>query len=155
MVGKPAGSGAVEPPAEDFASRFASAMEDDFNTAAALGHTSELLTQANKLLDQPKAVAKDVRRRTLETIHAALGQVSEVLGVFGEDPVAYLQRRRKRLCVRRGIDAVLVEQRIAERVEARRAKDFIRGDALRQELETQGVELMDGPTGTTWRVAED
>jgi cysteinyl-tRNA synthetase len=45
-----------------------------------------------------------------------------------------------------------VERRIVERTEARRAKDFARSDAIRDELAAQGVTLMDGPQGTTWKV---
>ena len=40
-----------------------------------------------------------------------------------------------------------------ERAEARKAKDFARADEIRAELKAGGVELMDTPAGTTWRVA--
>ena len=46
----------------------------------------------------------------------------------------------------------MVEGKLAERVAARRAKDFARGDAIRDELLAAGVALMDGPDGTTWKV---
>ncbi len=48
------------------------AMDDDFNTAAAIGHLYESFVLANKLLDDPKAAAKDVRRRTLARLRADL-----------------------------------------------------------------------------------
>ena len=51
---------------------FREAMDDDFNTAAALGHLYESFVLANKLLDDPKAAAKDVRRRTLARLRADL-----------------------------------------------------------------------------------
>jgi len=153
-VGKSAGPGEVLPPAADFQQRFLETLDDDVNTAAALGLVSELLTLVNKLLDQPKSAAKDVRRRTLEAARDGLALVGEVLGVFAQSPEAFLERRRARLCTRRGIDPAAVAARIAERDQARRDKDFARGDAIRQELATTGVELMDGPTGTSWRVSE-
>jgi cysteinyl-tRNA synthetase len=53
---------------------------------------------------------------------------------------------------RRGIDPALVEARIVERAEARRAKDFARSDQVRADLAAMGVVLMDGPSGTTWKV---
>jgi cysteinyl-tRNA synthetase len=153
-VGKSAGSGEVLAPAAGFRERFLEALDDDINTAAALGMTSELLTLANKLLDQPKSAAKDARRRTLEATRDSLGLVSEVLGVFGQAPEAYLARRRARLCTQRGIDPAQVEARIQERDQARREKDFARADAIRGELTAAGVELMDGAAGTGWRVTE-
>jgi len=45
-----------------------------------------------------------------------------------------------------------VEARIAERAAARAAKDYARGDAIRDELLGRGVAIMDGPGGTTWSV---
>jgi cysteinyl-tRNA synthetase len=45
-----------------------------------------------------------------------------------------------------------VESGITERVAARAAKNFQRADEIRAQLKEQGVELMDGPKGTTWRV---
>jgi cysteinyl-tRNA synthetase len=47
-----------------------------------------------------------------------------------------------------GIDA-----HVAERLEARRAKNFARADAIRKELADRGILLEDGPSGTTWRRA--
>jgi cysteinyl-tRNA synthetase len=140
-------------PAEGFTERFLGAMDNDFNAAAALGHTAELLTLANKLLDQPKCAPKDVRRRSLEAVREGMRLVSEVLGVFGQEPAAYLRRRREVLCGRRGIDAAMVEAKIAERDAARQGRDFARADAIREELAGQGIELMDGPGGTSWRVS--
>jgi cysteinyl-tRNA synthetase len=46
----------------------------------------------------------------------------------------------------------MVERRIAERAEARKAKDFARSDAIRDELLALGVAIMDGAHGTTWKV---
>ena len=43
-----------------------------------------------------------------------------------------------------------IEELIAERAAARRAKDFKRGDAIRNQLAEQGVILKDSSTGTTW-----
>jgi cysteinyl-tRNA synthetase len=153
-VGKPAGPGQVLPAADGFVERFDEALDDDFNTAAALGLTSELLSLANKLLDQPKAAPKDVRRRTLEAVRDAMDHVSQAMGVFGQDPDAFLLRRRDKLCAARGIDAEQVERRLADRTAARKAKDFAEADRIRQELAAQGVEVMDSAAGTTWRVSE-
>jgi cysteinyl-tRNA synthetase len=67
-------------------------------------------------------------------------------------PSEFLLARRDRLCVRRNIDRGSVDARIAERTAARAGKDFKRADEIRDELKATGVELMDTPAGTTWRV---
>jgi cysteinyl-tRNA synthetase len=133
-------------------SAFREAMDDDFNTAAAIGQLYEAFVLANKLLDDPKAAPKDVRRRTLARLRRDLLKCGETLGIFQRDPEAFLRSRRDRQCARRRIDAAAVATRIQERAAARAAKDFARADEIRRTLQAQGIELMDGPTGTSWRV---
>ena len=49
------------------------------------------------------------------------------------------------------LSAEVIEQKLAERIEARRSKNFERADKIRQELEAAGIALEDGPDGTSWR----
>jgi cysteinyl-tRNA synthetase len=154
-AGLPAGEptpGPVVEPADRTAAAFAEAMDDDFNTAAAVGHLYESFVLANKLLDEPKAAAKDVRLRTLARLRSDLRRCSETLGIFRQVPSEFLLARRTRLCARRGIDAASVETGIRDRATARASKDFTRADQIRNEFKTRGIELQDTPTGTTWRV---
>jgi cysteinyl-tRNA synthetase len=130
-----------------------SAMDDDFNTAAAIGHLYDAFVLANKLLDDPKAMPKPERLVTLATIARAARDLGATLGIMRRKPEEFLLARRGRLCQQRKIDGVAVEARIAERVAARRARDFVRADAIRADLRDQGVELMDTSAGTSWRVA--
>ncbi|HMY56762.1 MAG TPA: hypothetical protein PK472_00825, partial [Pseudomonadota bacterium] len=51
-------------------------------------------------------------------------------------------------------DAAQIEAQLAERTQARSSKDFAKSDALRQSLWELGVEVMDTPTGTRWRVRD-
>jgi cysteinyl-tRNA synthetase len=144
--------GAVVAPADRTLAAFREAMDDDFNTAAAVGHLYEAFVLANKLLDEPQGVAKDVRRRTLVRLRGDLAKCGETLGIFQREPAAFLTAYRARLCARRSIDLAAVEARIAERAATRAAKDFARADQIRKDLQAAGVELMDTPAGTTWRV---
>ena len=140
-------------PADRTAAAFREAMDDDFNTAAAVGQLYESFVLANKLLDEPKSAPKDVRQRTLARLRDDLRACGATLGIFRRVPSEFLVARRARLCQRRNIDAAAIEARIVDRTQARAAKDFARADEIRNTLKAQGIELMDTAAGTTWRVA--
>ncbi len=67
----------------------------------------------------------------------------------GRDARAARRRPRGLVPPGRGRDAV--EAAIAERLAARKARDFARADAIRAGLAAKGIVLEDGPAGTTWR----
>jgi cysteinyl-tRNA synthetase len=140
-------------PPSKLAEEAGAAMDDDFNTAAAIGHLYDGFVLANKLLDDPKAMPKPERQKTLAAIARDARDIGATLGIMRRKPEEFLLGRRDRLCVRRKIDRAAVEARIADRTAARAGKDFKRADEIRAELRDKGVELMDTPAGTTWRVA--
>ncbi len=67
---------------------------------------------------------------------------AKLLGILAQDPEGWF---------RGDGNAAAIEAAIAERLAARRQKDFSRADAIRRDLAAQGVVLEDGPGGTTWR----
>jgi cysteinyl-tRNA synthetase len=132
---------------------FHEAMDDDFNTAEALGRLSAYLAWLNELNEKPPAgAAKPTVRRTIVRLRADVEQVLRVLGFHQDTPTAVLGRIRVQNARRRNIDSAEVERAIVERADARKARDFARADAIRQRLADIGVEIMDTPQGTTWRV---
>jgi cysteinyl-tRNA synthetase len=147
-----AAPGTPPPPPSDFAARLEEAMDDDFNTAALLGHMYDAFVLVNKLLDDPRALPKPERAATLAALRRDLGKAGATLGILERPPAEFLLARRTRLCARRRLDPTDIEARIAARAAARAAKEFTRADEIRGELRDRGVELMDVPGGTTWRV---
>ena len=74
---------------------------------------------------------------------ATLKSLANIFGLLQEGPTAFLQAG--------ALDADSIAKRIEERVQARLNRDFMKADAIRKELLAEGIELEDGPEGTTWR----
>ena len=128
------------------------AMDDDMNTAAALGHTFSLLRLGARVMED-KALrrtigARDLVRRILERLEGWSG----VLGILHRSAGQFLAEVRQIRIQRRNINVNEVERLVAARQEARRNKDFAQADALRDALSALGVTVQDTPSGPTWDV---
>ncbi|MFH0810213.1 MAG: cysteine--tRNA ligase [Pseudomonadota bacterium] len=129
--------------------RFIEAMDDDFNTARALGCLFDAARAINKLTSHPSPQ----RAALLGSARRLLAEASEVLGILREDPEVYLERERTRHLEQTGLSLEDLQRLIRERTEARERKDFARSDAIRSDLaEHHGIDLMDTPEGTQWGV---
>jgi len=138
-------AGEAQPIAEHV-SGFREAMEDDFNTADALARVERVYGLLNARIDA-KARADEVAA----LLHTARS-LSGVLGLSWRAPADAIRERRAIAAARRGIDPAWIEERIGARLDARKAKDFGKADAIRAEVAARGVELRDGPQGTDWRI---
>jgi cysteinyl-tRNA synthetase len=151
--GKDFGKGALHGEPGRFLTEFESQMDDDFNTAGALGALSGLFAQMNELTDKPPVKDKAQVGRTLRALREDVRKLSGVLGLFEDEPARWLSRRRERAVAERGIDVAKVERLLQARADARKAKNFAEADRVRDELKGLGVEIMDTPGGTVWKVA--
>jgi cysteinyl-tRNA synthetase len=125
--------------------RFGDAMDDDFNTALALGHLFDLVRAVNRALSFAPA---ELLRRVQQEVATLAG----VLGVCNSQPAAFLQRIKARKTQDMEIPVEEIERLIVERGEARKAKNFKRGDEIRDQLLEKNIVLLDGAQGTTWKV---
>jgi cysteinyl-tRNA synthetase len=138
-----------------FLRAFEASMDDDFNAAEGQAALHGLFSEMNLLLDRPPVTDRDKVACTLAELRAEVRPFAQVLGVLKEPPARWLERRRERLVERRGLDKAHIESLIAERVAARKARDWARADALRDALGKLGVELRDGASGTSWKVRDE
>jgi len=127
-------------------------LEDDLNTAAALGHLFTMVRLANRLLENPAWRNLERSKELLSQARESIGSLGEVLGLFQEQPQAFLRELRACRAARQNLDASRIEELIRQRQEARSAKDFQTADSIRSSLQDMGVEIHDTPQGTEWDV---
>lgn len=121
---------------EAHARRFREAMDDDFNTAEAVAVLFDLANEAN--------------RSGSAVMAAQLKGLGGVLGLFGRDPLAFLQGGTSETG---GDVAGEIEALIEQRAQAKKARNFAEADRIRADLLAQGIALEDTPQGTLWRRA--
>jgi cysteinyl-tRNA synthetase len=132
--------------------RFQAAMDNDFNSALALGHLFEAVKILNKITHNLPAVPAADDLAFLTNGAAMVRELAGIMGLISEDPVAYVTAKQARLLRELNIDQVAIEKKIRERTEARENRDWAKSDAIRDKLLAKHIELKDGPTGTTWRI---
>ena len=126
------------------------AMDDDLNTAQALGHIFSQVRIVNRLLEDKALRAARATGDILEDFLARAREWQTRFGLFGEEPDAFLADLRAVRARRRHIEVAHVEELLAKRAEARAARDFAGSDALRDELSALGVSVRDTPQGQEW-----
>lgn len=110
------------------------AFFDDLNAPEAMGALFRFIRAANAELDRRGTDAGALERA--RSAFAAVNSVLDIVPDRAEDPEL----------------AKFVEGKLAERKQARVDRDFAKADAIRRELEEKGIEIKDGPTGTSWKV---
>ena len=129
---------------------FEAALDDDLNTAQALGQIFSQVRIVNRLLEEKNLRAAEGTRDLLEEFLARARDWDGQLGLFGRDPAEFLTELRAMRAARKNLDMDRVEDLLRQRREARMQKDFTRSDALRRELLDLGVSVRDTPEGQAW-----
>ncbi|MCY4485520.1 MAG: cysteine--tRNA ligase [Deltaproteobacteria bacterium] len=143
LIGPSPDGAADSGPLDDFRRE----MDDDFNTPRALAVVFEELRAVNRLLDEGHTRALDGKRNALRAMTGALG-------LLQSPPERFLEERRLSGLTRLALSEDEIRRMIEERNAARRAKDWGQADGIRDSLKEQGILLRDGPSGTTWELAE-
>ena len=116
--------------------QFTSAMDDDLNISGGLAAIFELVRWGNRSMVEGRLSPGGARN-----LVDLLKKFDHVLGVLDMESGLTLE-----------IDAEFIEAKIAAREEARANKDFASSDAIRDEILALGVELIDTPDGTKWKM---
>jgi len=141
---------------ESHSKRFKAAMDDDFNTPEAMAVLFDL--------------AKQVNITKLKKHASLLKALGGVLGLLQREPLSFLQGRPATITTNSNVtldfisasssaitETVIsddqINEKIAARISAKQAKNYIKADNIRKQLLEVGIVLEDSASGTTWRRA--
>ena len=119
----------------DFAARFAAALNEDFDSHGAISVLFEL--------------AGEINRQRSATLSALLKALGGLIGLLERDPMVYLCGDAEA----GGLVEQAIEQLMADRAAAKKGKNFAEADRIRDELKAAGIALDDSLQGTSWRRA--
>jgi cysteinyl-tRNA synthetase len=137
---------------KDVASRFQDEMDNDFNSAAALGHLFDLSRALNRFQDGLTRKASLEEQELLVHGVRQLRKCGDVLGLLQQSPEDFFNEHKRRSLAALGITEEEVEELLAERAQARREKNWARADEIRDKLAEMSIIVEDKPEGTRWKV---
>ena len=118
------------------------ALDDDLNTPAVLAEIARMAGDARKAASVGEIPGEEKVRLKSQLLGAGLA-----LGLLQQDPAAWFERGAS------GDDDTRIQALIDERNAARKARDFARSDAIRDQLAAEGIALEDTPQGVRWKRA--
>lgn len=122
--------------------RFLVGMDDDFNTAAAIGTLFDLNKEVNTLLDSEE----DIGRETLVAINDLYRELGgDILGVIPDEGCRFAKATA-------GLEEPLIELLIETREKLREARKWDLADEIRARMAKLGIALEDRPEGARWRI---
>ena len=119
-------------------------MNDDFNTAGALGAIFKFVGEVNQFLTATEDSASDKKKNVLGQARKSLVEVCRVLGIYAEGEVASDEHA--------ALTEQLIDLILEIRQDARQRKDWETADKIRDQLEQLNVELQDSRAGTSWKI---
>ncbi len=140
---------------ESMEQRFRQAMDNDFNTAQAIGLLFETAKTINKIRSK---LSSRPSPRDLETIHNStelLRRLAGIMGLLQEDAQTFLDNRKNQMLRELSLTEAEIDNLIEQRRQARQDKNWAVSDEIRDKLLSCHIELKDGPDGTTWSIKKN
>jgi cysteinyl-tRNA synthetase len=131
-----------------FKSEFKQSMDDDFNSAKAIGNIFDFVGEINTIIQSPKF---KITESILESLKLVYRVVEDHGKIFGFNFEQELCTKEKFSNGKIFLDGSEIEELIIMRNEVRKNRDFARADEIRKKLKSFGIILYDRKEGTIWK----
>ncbi len=145
-AGSAGGSSFLDDRIEAWRQDFIAAMDDDFNSAAAVAVLFEVSKEMNRQLDEGET---GIDPQAAAQVAEFMREIGEPLGLLQETPRDFLQRTTGK--ADNQLEAAEIESLIAARAAARKERDWAEADRVRDILDENGIILKDSAEGTKWQ----
>ena len=129
-------------------------MDDDFNTVATLSELYGIFKYINNAIKTAKKNEKKITANTLEIILEKINEVYGIIGFLKQNPDDFINELKTKYLNILEIDEKYIIEKINERAESKKNKNFEVADFIREELDKKGVILMDTIDGTNWDIKQ-
>jgi cysteinyl-tRNA synthetase len=138
---------------------FTAALANDLNTAEAAAAISEMVRAANSAADAGTLASENVEEilRVLALFDGVFAVLEDRDAELTRAALAWAEaegestRLRRSWCAKMGLSDEEIEALVAERTQAKKARNFARADAIRVELTAKGVVIEDSKDGVRWK----
>ena len=135
--------------------RFQQAMDNDFNSAQAIGIIFDAAKVLNKIIrNLPERQAPEDIKRLQKSIKSFL-TLSQILGLLREPAQSFLDNLKSKVLENSAIDENTIDDLIEQRYLARLEKNWKLSDEIRDKLLAYNIELKDSPEGTSWSIRKE
>ena len=129
------------------------AFNEDFNTAEGIAKLFEVVRQFNGKVRRGIKITPEIVGICSE-LTEFVSRYGRLMALFAEPPAEFLRSLDDRLLERKGLKREKIDQLVAERGQARLAKDFAKSDELRKALTDKGISVSDLANGSYWEVTK-
>ncbi|MCB2184040.1 MAG: cysteine--tRNA ligase [Desulfobulbaceae bacterium] len=132
--------------------RFVKAMDNDFNSAQAMGHIFDAVKALNTIKQALPASPAESDLTLLHSGAKTIRELAAIMGLLKKDPLLYIKEKQDKIISRLDITEAEIDNLLQERNKAREQKNWARADEIRDQLLCHNVEIKDSSEGTTWQV---
>ena len=138
---------------ESYRSEIIGNLDDDFQIPRAIVVFNRMFQDLNELVTG-KGMKAPAKRAAIEGILQVIGEFGKILGLFQRKPSEFFEQVHGKYLNLKKLEVSQIEKHLENRTDLRSKRAFEEADHIRDELLSQGIQILDTPEGTQWELTE-